>query len=67
MIIALIAPIVFFGGLTVGSTVGTGPTPPSWTHERVLECDEGTRARQGQGHESAKSCSEPWWACYLVA
>ncbi|HLS45207.1 MAG TPA: hypothetical protein VK045_07210 [Ornithinicoccus sp.] len=42
MITALITPLALLGGLTLGSTVGTGPIAPSWTNERVLECDEGT-------------------------
>lgn len=43
MIIRLVSPLVLAAGLSL-APAGTfaGTPPPSWTHERVLECEEGT-------------------------
>lgn len=43
MVIRLVAPVVLLSGLgLVFPTAVPGTPPPSWTHERVLECEEGT-------------------------
>ncbi|USQ76082.1 hypothetical protein [Ornithinimicrobium cryptoxanthini] len=44
MIIRLISPLVLMGSISLWAATAAvaGAPPPSWTQERVLECDEGT-------------------------